>query len=85
MTTSGDEPSDPDPACGPAGETKSALDEVAAAFTRAREAMDSLRRSWDTGLAEALRQLEEMRERADQLVTQVTGNLDLLRRVTNRR
>ena len=61
------------------------LDEVTAAFAGARQAMDSLRRTWDTGLRETLRQLGEVQERTDQLVAQVAGNLDLLRRITKRR
>ena len=47
--------------------------------------MESVRRTWDTGLRETLRQLGEVRERTDQLVAQVAGNLDLLRRITKRR
>ncbi|PWV71301.1 hypothetical protein DES30_11217 [Prauserella marina] len=88
MTTSGDGPRVPGPGPGPgdeASETGAVLDEVAAAFAGARVAMDNLRRTWDTGLAETLRQLDQICERTDQLVAQVTGNLDLLRRVTNRR
>jgi hypothetical protein len=60
------------------------LDEVTAAFAGARQAMDSLHRTWDTGLRETLRQLGEVQERIDQLVAQVAGNLDLLRRIAKR-
>ena len=84
MTTP-DEPRDPDLPDEAAGELGTVLDEVTAAFAGAREAMDSLRRTWDTGLAETLRQLDEIRERTDQLVAQVAGNLDLLKRIANRR
>jgi hypothetical protein len=42
-------------------------------------------RTWDTGLQETRRLLGEVRERTDQLVAQIAGNLDLLRRITKRR
>ncbi|WP_410583742.1 hypothetical protein [Amycolatopsis sp. lyj-108] len=35
--------------------------------------------------SETLRQLDEMRERTDQLIAHITDNLNLVRRVTNRR
>ena len=47
--------------------------------------MDNLHRTWDTGLRETLRQVGEVQERTDQLVAQIAGNLDLLRRITKRR
>jgi hypothetical protein len=83
--TSGDQPRDPEPAGEAAGETPAAPDDLTAAIAGVREAMDRLRRTWDTGMAQTLRQLDQMRERTDELVARVTGNLDLLRRRTNHR
>jgi hypothetical protein len=47
--------------------------------------MESVRRTWDTGLRETRRLLGEVRERTDQLVAQVAGNLDLLRHIAKHR
>ncbi|MFD4254528.1 hypothetical protein [Amycolatopsis thermoflava] len=81
--TSADEPHDPRPTGEPAAETRTALDEVIAAIAGTREAIERLRNTWNAGMAQTLRQLDELRESSDQLVAQVGGNLDVLRRPMN--
>lgn len=69
----------------PADEPQGTLEEVTAAFDLARQALEDLHQTWDTGLRDTLRRLEEMNDRTDDLVRHVSGNLQALQRVANTR